>query len=126
MGIKEYEARVHQVTFHKVNADTGEEVLDKNGKPQRYTTNETFDIEVDVNDLEKLEAEKKQPPFPFGDMWGTMSVDYTFKGMHPDELVDFNIWEDEGEKFISFYGWDEKYQQTDTSNSVGFYQLIGV
>ena len=70
----------------------------------------------------------KQMIFPFYDMWGAIDVDVEFEGMHPNKTIDFNIWEEpsSGNKFISFYGWDKKYNQVDASNSLGFYELVEV
>jgi hypothetical protein len=64
--------------------------------------------------------------FPFDDMWGAVDVDVEFEGMHPNKTIDFNIWEseDNGKKYISFYGWDKKYNQVDVANSLGFYELV--
>lgn len=78
-------------------------------------------------DFEKFEeVQKDSSIFPFYDMWGAMDVDIEFEGMHPDKTIDFNIWEEEGTKFISFYGWDKKNNQVDSSNSLGFYELVEV
>ena len=76
--------------------------------------------------LETAEQYDKQMIFPFYDMWGAMDVDVEFEGMHPDKTIDFNIWKEEGTKFISFYGWDKKNNQVDSSNSLGFYELVEV
>ena len=62
----------------------------------------------------------------FDDTWGIVSVASEFEGMHPDKTVDFNLDEVEGKKYIHFYGWDKKYNQIDTSNSLGFYEFVEV
>jgi|TARA_R110000803_G_scaffold84766_3_gene151019 hypothetical protein len=70
---------------------------------------------------------QKDPSFPWWDMWGSMTVDEDFEGMHPDKLIDFHIYREEDDtKHIVFYGWDKKYQQTDTQNVIGHYQLINM
>ena len=63
--------------------------------------------------------------FPFYDTWGVMDVEVEFPGMHKDKKVDFNIWiDDDGNKWLQLYGYDEEHQQIDTGNIVGSYKLI--
>jgi len=84
------------------------------------------------NDLTwKVERQKawEKHKFPVYDMWGGLDVEIDFPGMHPENnIVDFNIWicEDTGKKYLTFYGWDEKYEQIDTSNIVGSYELVQI
>jgi len=70
----------------------------------------------------------EQCKFPFYDTWGAMDVEIEFPGMHPNKTVDFNIWicDETGKKYLTFYGWDEKYEQIDTSNVVGSYELVKI
>ena len=39
-----------------------------------------------------------------------------------NKTIDFNIWEEEGVKYISFFGWDKKYNQVEDCifSSVGY------
>ena len=71
-----------------------------------------------------MNEERKEMIFPFYDMWGAVDVDVEFEGMHPNKTIDFNIWEEDGVKYISFFGWDKKYNQVDSSNPLGIYKLV--
>ncbi len=91
---------------------------------------EEVELDVDsINDDKWLrEREQKDSSFPWYDMWGSMTVDEDFEGMHPNKLIDFHIYreEDDDTKHIVFYGWDKKYQQVDIQNVIGHYELINV
>ena len=88
-------------------------------------TDESGDVVIRFKKPEQPEDPPNDPSFPWSDMWGSITVDHDFPGMHPDKLVDFHIYEeDDASKHISFYGWDEKYEQTDTSNCIGSYELV--
>ncbi len=93
-----------------------------------FVETEPDHLVVKFNKEPLKEDEQKDPSFPWYDMWGSMTVDEDFEGMHPNKLIDFHIYreEDDDTKHIVFYGWDKKYQQVDIQNVIGHYELINV
>ena len=88
-------------------------------------TDESGDVVIRFKKPEQPKDPPNDPSFPWSDMWGAIEVYHEWEGMHPDKVVDFNIWEDEdGKKQIQFYGWDAEQEQTDTSNIIGSYELV--
>lgn len=88
-------------------------------------TDESGDVVIRFKKPEQPEYPPNDPSFPWVDMWGAMTVDHEFEGMHPDKVVDFHIYEeDDGSKHIVFYGWDAEHEQTDTANCIGSYELV--